>query len=242
MAARGSARSEDAARPRRVQPNHESVVRRQISFGYTEEDLRILLTPMAASGAEPLGSMGTDTPTAVLSQRSTAALRLLRRAVRPGDQPTAGRHPRRGRHLDGPRHGSRAQPPRADRRVLPPDRAALARARQRRAQQDRPHQRRPRTSGPENHSAAGALRRRTWRRRARRRNRGSAAARLRGHRQRRTHAGHLRPGLRPHPGADPVAAGGRPPCTTTWSAPSSAPRSRWSSRAATPARCTTSRC
>jgi glutamate synthase (NADPH) large chain len=54
----------------RVQPNHESVVRRQISFGYTEEDLRILLTPMAASGAEPLGSMGTDTPAAVLSQRS----------------------------------------------------------------------------------------------------------------------------------------------------------------------------
>ncbi len=54
----------------RVQPNHESVVRRQVSFGYTEEDLRILLTPMAASGAEPLGSMGTDTPSAVLSQRS----------------------------------------------------------------------------------------------------------------------------------------------------------------------------
>src|SRR5690349_8645276 len=53
----------------RVAPNHESVVRRQIAFGYTEEDLRILLTPMAASGAEPLGSMGTDTPTAVLSQR-----------------------------------------------------------------------------------------------------------------------------------------------------------------------------
>ncbi|MGZ6778664.1 MAG: glutamate synthase large subunit, partial [Mycobacterium sp.] len=45
-------------------------VRRQIAFGYTEEDLRILLTPMAASGAEPLGSMGTDTPAAVLSQRS----------------------------------------------------------------------------------------------------------------------------------------------------------------------------
>ncbi|RDH75551.1 glutamate synthase large subunit [Mycolicibacterium moriokaense] len=54
----------------RAQPNHESVVRRQIAFGYTEEDLRILLTPMAASGAEPLGSMGTDTPAAVLSQRA----------------------------------------------------------------------------------------------------------------------------------------------------------------------------
>jgi glutamate synthase (NADPH) large chain len=55
---------------RRVQPNHESVVRRQVAFGYTEEELRILFTPMAASGAEPLGSMGTDTPVAVLAQRS----------------------------------------------------------------------------------------------------------------------------------------------------------------------------
>ncbi|WP_328858170.1 glutamate synthase large subunit [Williamsia herbipolensis] len=56
-------------RPRFV-PTHESVVRRQVSFGYTEEDLRILLTPMAAGGTEPLGSMGTDTPVAVLSRRS----------------------------------------------------------------------------------------------------------------------------------------------------------------------------
>ncbi|MDO3398494.1 glutamate synthase large subunit [Mycolicibacterium neoaurum] len=54
----------------RVQPNHDSVVRRQVAFGYTEEELRLLLTPMAATGAEPLGSMGTDTPLAVLSQRS----------------------------------------------------------------------------------------------------------------------------------------------------------------------------
>ncbi|MCP2623731.1 glutamate synthase large subunit [Mycolicibacterium smegmatis] len=53
-----------------AKPNHDSVVRRQIAFGYTEEELRVLLTPMAASGNEPLGSMGTDTPTAVLSSRS----------------------------------------------------------------------------------------------------------------------------------------------------------------------------
>ena len=52
------------------QPNHNTVVRRQLSFGYTEEDLRVLLTPMASSGYEPLGSMGTDTPIAVLSKRS----------------------------------------------------------------------------------------------------------------------------------------------------------------------------
>jgi glutamate synthase (NADPH/NADH) large chain len=48
---------------------HESVLRRQQLFGYTEEELRIILTPMAQAGAEPLGSMGTDTPLAVLSKR-----------------------------------------------------------------------------------------------------------------------------------------------------------------------------
>jgi glutamate synthase (NADPH/NADH) large chain len=48
---------------------HASVTRRQQSFGYTDEELRILLTPMARNGAEPIGSMGTDTPIAVLSQR-----------------------------------------------------------------------------------------------------------------------------------------------------------------------------
>ncbi|MBU8828652.1 glutamate synthase large subunit [Mycolicibacterium goodii] len=53
-----------------AKPNHDSVVRRQIAFGYTEEELRVLLAPMAASGNEPLGSMGTDTPAAVLSSRS----------------------------------------------------------------------------------------------------------------------------------------------------------------------------
>ncbi|MBA4022536.1 MAG: glutamate synthase large subunit, partial [Gordonia sp.] len=56
-------------RPRFI-PTHDSVVRRQVSFGYTEEDLRVLIAPMAASGYEALGSMGTDTPIAVLSQRS----------------------------------------------------------------------------------------------------------------------------------------------------------------------------
>ncbi len=55
---------------RRSRPSHESVVRRQLLFGYTEEQLRILLQPMAASGAEPIGSMGTDTPVAALSDRS----------------------------------------------------------------------------------------------------------------------------------------------------------------------------
>ncbi|MGQ0841373.1 glutamate synthase large subunit [Actinokineospora sp.] len=52
-----------------VVQTHESVLRRQLTFGYTEEELKILLTPMAVTGAEPIGSMGTDTPPAALSQR-----------------------------------------------------------------------------------------------------------------------------------------------------------------------------
>ncbi|WP_372733420.1 glutamate synthase large subunit [Nocardioides sp.] len=48
---------------------HASVTRRQQVFGYTEEELRVLLTPMANTGGEPLGSMGTDTPIAVLSDK-----------------------------------------------------------------------------------------------------------------------------------------------------------------------------
>lgn len=48
---------------------HSSVVRRQKAFGYTEEELRIIVAPMARAGAEPLGSMGTDTPIAALSDK-----------------------------------------------------------------------------------------------------------------------------------------------------------------------------
>ena len=46
-----------------------SVTRRQRTFGYTEEEVRILVRPMALNGVEPLGAMGSDTPIAVLSER-----------------------------------------------------------------------------------------------------------------------------------------------------------------------------
>lgn len=52
-----------------VAHTHASVIRRQQTFGYTEEELRILLAPMAKTGAEPIGSMGTDSPIAALSDR-----------------------------------------------------------------------------------------------------------------------------------------------------------------------------
>ena len=49
--------------------SHDSVLRRQQMFGYTHEELKILVAPMAKTGGEALGSMGTDTPLAVLSDK-----------------------------------------------------------------------------------------------------------------------------------------------------------------------------
>ncbi|GEM33627.1 putative ferredoxin-dependent glutamate synthase [Nocardia neocaledoniensis NBRC 108232] len=53
-----------------VHMSHDRVLIRQQIFGYTTEDLNLLITPMAKTGGEALGSMGTDTPIAVLSNRS----------------------------------------------------------------------------------------------------------------------------------------------------------------------------
>ena len=69
------------------------------SFGYTEEELNVLLKPMAATGAEPIGSMGNDAALAFLSERSRGAVRLLQPAVRAGHEPAAGRDPGGAGHL-----------------------------------------------------------------------------------------------------------------------------------------------
>ena len=55
--------------PHLPEPDHETVLQRQQAFGYTFEDLRMLMLPMARDGVEAVGSMGTDTPLAVLSSR-----------------------------------------------------------------------------------------------------------------------------------------------------------------------------
>ncbi len=51
-------------------PDHETMLHRQQSFGYTQEDIKFLMTPMAVSGQEGTGSMGNDSPFAVLSNRA----------------------------------------------------------------------------------------------------------------------------------------------------------------------------
>ncbi len=55
--------------PHLPEPDHDTVLQRQQAFGYTFEDLRILMAPMARDGVEAVGSMGTDTPLAVLSNK-----------------------------------------------------------------------------------------------------------------------------------------------------------------------------
>ena len=56
--------------PRRLLvPEHSQVLRKQRQFGYTAEELKLLIAPMARTGGEAIGSMGTDTPVAVLSRR-----------------------------------------------------------------------------------------------------------------------------------------------------------------------------
>ena len=61
---------DDLPEPSNVfQPDHDTLLVRQHAFGYTNEDIKLLLTPMAVNGMEGLGSMGTDTPLACLSER-----------------------------------------------------------------------------------------------------------------------------------------------------------------------------
>src|SRR6266404_6740059 len=66
---RNQVRLEDVAAAPVTESDHASVLARQMAFGYTHEDLRMLLAPMARNGEEPIGSMGTDTSLAVLSDR-----------------------------------------------------------------------------------------------------------------------------------------------------------------------------
>ncbi|MFM1973387.1 MAG: hypothetical protein RLZZ345_471, partial [Actinomycetota bacterium] len=60
---------EDLPEREHVSHTASSVNRRQRTFGYTEEELRVLIAPMARTGAEPLGAMGSDTPIAAISDR-----------------------------------------------------------------------------------------------------------------------------------------------------------------------------
>ena len=194
--------------------SHDSVLRRQQMFGYTHEELKILLTPMAATGGEALGSMGTDTPLAVLSERprllfdyfkqlfaqvTNPPLDAIREEVVTAVSSSVGPEA----NLLGARSGE-----------LSSAGAAVPDHRQRRARQDHPHQRRgqpPRSAGQ---GALGSVPRRRRRRRPAHRARRSVPAGLGGHRERCSHHRAVGPQRRQCRRPDPVTAahrGGPPP-------------------------------
>jgi glutamate synthase domain-containing protein 2/glutamate synthase domain-containing protein 1/glutamate synthase domain-containing protein 3 len=70
---------EDLPEPARVMGSDpDTLIRRQRAFGYTEEDLKMLLVPMATNGQEPVGSMGADTPLACLSDKPQSLFSYFR--------------------------------------------------------------------------------------------------------------------------------------------------------------------
>ena len=98
--------------PQREHVSHsgQSVQRRQRAFGYTEEDLKMLLTPMANTGKEPLGSMGNDNPLPVLSKRSRMLFDYFHQKFAQVTNPPLDSGARGDRHLARIRHRPRAEP------------------------------------------------------------------------------------------------------------------------------------
>ncbi|HET9652217.1 MAG TPA: glutamate synthase central domain-containing protein, partial [Usitatibacter sp.] len=82
-------RLEDIEKPHEVPtPDTDKLLDRQQAFGYTQEDLKMLLTPMAVVGEEPIGSMGDDTPLAVLSNRAKPLYAYFRQLFAQVTNPT----------------------------------------------------------------------------------------------------------------------------------------------------------
>ena len=197
-----------------VVPSHESVLRRQETFGYTHEELKLLVAPMARTGGEAHRLDGHRHADRGAVRALAHAVRLLPAAVRPGHQPAARRHPRGARHLAVVHHRRRGEPARAGAAVVRAGRAAVPDHRQRRAGQAHPH--RPRRR-PTRVRGRGALRSLPGRRRRPRVARGArprAGRGVGGDRRGQAHPRALRPRLQRRVGADPVVAahlGGAPP-------------------------------
>ena len=91
------------AGPLAHEPDHETVLTRQQAFGYTIEDLKILMAPMAADGNEAIGSMGNDAALAVLSDRPQLLYNYFKQLFAQVTNPPVDAHPRRDHHVDGRR-------------------------------------------------------------------------------------------------------------------------------------------
>ena len=96
-----------------------SLLDAQQAFGYTQEDLKFIMMPMAAAGEEATGSMGNDAALPVLSNKQQVAVQLLQAAVRAGDQSADRPDPRRDRDVADLLHRPQAQPARRRRQRSP---------------------------------------------------------------------------------------------------------------------------
>jgi glutamate synthase (NADPH) large chain len=101
----------------------DTIVQRQRAFGYTDEDLRMLLSPMAVDGPSP-SAPWAPTPPWPASPTSPSRCSLLQAALRPGHQSAHRPHSRRAGHVAHQLHRHRAQHPRRDAGALPYPQAA----------------------------------------------------------------------------------------------------------------------
>ena len=225
-------------------PQHASVVGRQRLFGYTDEELRLIVAPMARTGAEPIGSMGSDTAIAVLSERPRLLYDYFTQLFAQVTNPP----------LDAIREelvtslqstlGPEANLLEPTAELVPPDHPAHAGHRQRRPGQAALRQRGRRARPGFRAFAIDGLFEVAGRRRR------PCATAI----ERRPGPGRARPSTTgPTSSSSPTATRRPswrpsrrccwwPPSTTTWSAPRPAPGSAWWSSPATPARSTTWPC
>ena len=118
-----SSHLDDAARPRLPTPQHAHRRHPPAVFGYTNEELKILIEPDGPHRRRAHRLDGHRHADRRALRAAPAAVRLLQPAVRPGHQPAARRHPRGAGHLPRQPPRARAQPARARARVVPPDRS-----------------------------------------------------------------------------------------------------------------------
>ena len=224
-------------RPPRV-PRVEPLRSRQLAFGYTQEDLKVILAPLARNAEEAIGSMGNDLALAVLSDQRPLLYSYFKQLFAQVTNPPIDSTRECGRDERRDERRLRAQPARRDARARTPARDRAADPAQRRAREPAPGRLVDLQGAHDRHHLAGRRgRRRAWTPALER----ICARGRRGARGRRQHPHPLRPQRRRRARADPGAARRRRRCTTTSSARARASRPGSSSSRASRARCTTSR-
>ena len=183
-----------------------SLLDRQQAFGYTQESIKFLMLPMAESGQEAVGSMGTDTPISALSRQAEAAAHLFQAELRPSDEPADRPDPRGAGHVARDLYRAAAEPARPRRHLeAEAARGGASDPHQRQSGAHPRHRRGRRQPVPHRHA-----RHHLWRRPRRGRHgrgaRRALPARRRGRSRRREHHHPVGPRHRSRPRADPLAA------------------------------------